>query len=176
MRDLLLREYSNRFPDRSISGAVLSFPELPHPMALTNYSGGMAWFSEPDQWPGGKLKIITIGPEELLNAKVQKWAGNKTPLMEGDWVWVGDNREKVKFIKEGDGSSYPIVTEHNGRQYQYKWSEISMVTKAELGEIIKDEQKKREDACPDHEYRNASYKWGSVNRMECIHCGKIIND
>ena len=171
-----LREYSNRFPDKSISGAVLSLPDLPYPMALTNYSGGMAWFSDPDTWPGGKLKLIPIDAEELLSVKVQRWAGNKVPLMEGDFVWVGDHQEKVKFIKEGDGSPFPIVTEHEGRQRQYKWSEISAVSKAERSQVLKDEQKKREDACPDHEYRNASYKWGPINRMECIHCGKVIND
>ena len=127
MRTLLLREYENRFPDKNIKGAILSFPELPYPMALVNYSRNMGWFVDKEDYPGGTVKLVTFkSPYELLNTEVIGWVAGKSPLMEGMFIWLeGGKSEKVTRVKEGDGSPYPIVTEKS----QYKWSEVKMIEK-----------------------------------------------
>lgn len=125
-----LREYANRFPGGNIWGAIIYIPgQMSRPMALVMYSGqpaeGIAWFSNVDQYPDGQMTLILTSSEDLLNMEVSGFARPCQPLMEGDYIWVADRRERVIRVKEGNGSPYPIITARG----QYKWTEIKMISK-----------------------------------------------
>src|SRR3990172_4810690 len=113
-----LREFGNRFQDGHITGAVIYFPEQGRELVLRFYSGGLAWFMQPDDYLTGSGKIIMLemSVETLLNQEVIRWL-LKNPLMEGDKIYLRTAAldtefrvETITHIKEGNGSPYPIVT------------------------------------------------------------------
>ena len=121
-----LREYENRFRDGKISGAIMYIPGyMTKPMAFRYYSGNYAWFVDIETYPGGKMTLVEMSANELLNMEVIDYVIPKNPLMEGDYVYIGKEKQRVERIKEGDGSPYPIITE----QGQYRWDEIKMVVR-----------------------------------------------
>lgn len=124
-----LREYENRFQDGNLTGAVINVSGYGE-LVIRMYSPNLAWFMYPSDYKQGSGKIILVemASEKLLNSEVIYYI-NKTPLMEGDRVYIeGDGRLTiVTHIKEGDGSPYPIVTDRG----QYEWGEIRGIGKKE---------------------------------------------
>ena len=123
-----LREYENRFSTGNIMGAIMYIEgKMSEPLALRMFSGeDVAWFTNKNTYPAGKIIMVRIDSNDLLDSEVTGFVAGLYPLMEGDVICLQDNVEEVVTrVKEGNGSPYPIVTK-NG---QYSWKDVLKVKK-----------------------------------------------